>query len=132
MTNPAIKTTADKIRAGDRRQLSKSITRAESSRDDDRQASNALIDELLPHTGDAMRIGISGTPGVGKSTFIETLGVRLCEEGKRVAVLSIDPSSSLGGGSILGDKNSYADLILQSKRLHPPFSRGQNPRRRRS
>ena len=100
----------DKICAGDRRQLAKSITQAESTREIDRRATNSLIDALLPKTGRAIRIGISGTPGVGKSTFIESLGQHLCTNGHRVAVLSIDPSSSVNGGSILGDKTRMPGL----------------------
>ena len=110
MTSSQINAIAEKIRAGDRRQLAKSITCAESTREADRKLTNALLDTLLPSTGNAMRIGISGTPGVGKSTFIETLGQQLCDQEKRVAVLSVDPSSSVNGGSILGDKTRMPGL----------------------
>ncbi|MDR3214252.1 MAG: methylmalonyl Co-A mutase-associated GTPase MeaB [Azoarcus sp.] len=86
------------------RPLAKAITLIESQREDHRARAQHLLDALLPHTGGAMRVGISGVPGVGKSTFIEALGLYLIEQGLRVAVLAVDPSSSLTGGSILGDK----------------------------
>ena len=87
-----------------RRALAKSITLLESTRPDHRARADALLNSLLPRTGHAMRLGISGVPGVGKSTFIESLGLALIRQGRRVAVLAIDPSSSVSGGSILGDK----------------------------
>ena len=94
----------DGILARQLRPLAKAITLIESQRDDHRARARVLLEALLPHTGAAMRIGISGVPGVGKSTFIETFGLYLIEQGLRVAVLAVDPSSSLSGGSILGDK----------------------------
>ena len=87
-----------------RRALAKSITLLESTRPDHRARADALLNAVLAHTGSAMRLGISGVPGVGKSTFIESLGLALIKQGHRVAVLAIDPSSSVSGGSILGDK----------------------------
>ena len=87
-----------------RRALAKAITLLESTRPDHRERADALLNALLPHTGHAMRLGISGVPGVGKSTFIEALGLALIARGHRVAVLAVDPSSSVSGGSILGDK----------------------------
>ncbi len=87
-----------------RRALAKAITLIESTRDDHRAQADALLDRLLAHAGKAFRLGISGVPGVGKSTFIETLGLFLVGQGHRVAVLAVDPSSSVSGGSILGDK----------------------------
>jgi LAO/AO transport system kinase len=92
------------VLAGQRRPLAKAITLIESQLEDHRIRARATLEALLPHTGAAMRIGISGVPGVGKSTFIETFGLYLIEQGLRVAVLAVDPSSSLSGGSILGDK----------------------------
>jgi LAO/AO transport system kinase len=86
------------------RPLAKAITLIESQREDHRVRARALLEALLPHTGTAMRVGISGVPGVGKSTFIEAFGLHLIEQGLRVAVLAVDPSSTLSGGSILGDK----------------------------
>jgi LAO/AO transport system kinase len=95
-----------------RRALAKSITLLESTRPDHRAQADALLNAILPHTGNAMRLGISGVPGVGKSTFIETLGLALIQQGHRVAVLAIDPSSSVSGGSILGDKTRMEMLSV--------------------
>ena len=92
------------LMAGNRRALAKAITLVESTRAEDREAAQQLLEAALPHTGRSMRIGISGVPGVGKSTFIEALGMYLIERGHRVAVLAVDPSSTVHGGSILGDK----------------------------
>lgn len=92
------------LRAGRRRALAKAITLIESTRADHQAEAQALLTELLPYTGNAIRIGISGVPGVGKSTFIEALGLYLIRQGHRLAVLAVDPSSSITGGSILGDK----------------------------
>lgn len=86
------------------RSLAKTITLIESQREDHQARARAVLEALLPHTGGAMRVGISGVPGVGKSTFIEALGLYLIGQGLRVAVLAVDPSSSVSGGSILGDK----------------------------
>lgn len=90
--------------AGNRRALAKAITLIESKRADDRMKSQTLLEEILPHTGNSIRIGITGVPGVGKSTFIESFGMYLLSQGKKVAVLAVDPSSPIAGGSILGDK----------------------------
>ena len=87
-----------------RRALAKAITLMESSREDHRNQADQLLTQLLPHTGQSMRIGLSGVPGVGKSTLIENLGMWLINQGHKVAVLAVDPSSSVSGGSILGDK----------------------------
>lgn len=100
------------VRAGERRALAKAITLLESTRADHRAQADLLLDALLPHTGKAMRIGISGVPGVGKSTFIEALGLALIARGHRIAVLAIDPSSSVSGGSILGDKTRMERLSV--------------------
>jgi LAO/AO transport system kinase len=97
-----------------RRAVAKAITLLESTRADHRARADALLTALLPHTGKSLRLGISGVPGVGKSTFIEALGLRLIERGHRVAVLAVDPSSSLSGGSILGDKTRMARLAVQA------------------
>jgi LAO/AO transport system kinase len=101
---------ADGIRAGDRRALARAITLAESTRPDHRAEAEAVLDELLPGTGGAIRIGISGSPGVGKSTFIEALGLHVTGLGHRLAVLAVDPSSSRTGGSILADKTRMVEL----------------------
>jgi LAO/AO transport system kinase len=95
-----------------RRAIAKAITLLESTRADHRTQADALLTELLPHTGKSFRLGISGVPGVGKSTFIETLGLALIAQGHRVAVLAIDPSSSVSGGSILGDKTRMEQLSV--------------------
>ena len=100
------------VLSGERRALAKAITLLESTRGDHRARADALLNALLPHTGRAMRLGISGVPGVGKSTFIEALGLALIAKGQRVAVLTIDPSSSLSGGSILGDKTRMERLSV--------------------
>ena len=100
------------VLAGQRRALAKSITLIESTRGDHQTRAHAVLNALLPHTGGAIRIGISGVPGAGKSTFIEALGVWLIEQGKKLAVLAIDPSSSVTGGSILGDKTRM-ELLSQ-------------------
>src|SRR2546429_6008778 len=98
------------VRDGDRRALARAITLVESARADHRDDAVALLDELLPATGDAIRVGISGAPGAGKSTFIEALGTHLVDAGHRVAVLAVDPSSVRSGGSILGDKTRMEQL----------------------
>jgi LAO/AO transport system kinase len=98
--------------AGQRRALAKTITLVESTRRDHQLRAQAVLATLLPHTGRAIRIGISGVPGAGKSTFIEALGMWLIEQGKKLAVLAIDPSSTVSGGSILGDKTRM-ELLSQ-------------------
>ena len=100
------------VLAGQRRALAKSITLIESTRGDHQTRAHAVLNALLPHTGRAIRIGIPGVPGAGKSPFIEALGVWLIEQGKKLAVLAIDPSSSVTGGSILGDKTRM-ELLSQ-------------------
>jgi LAO/AO transport system kinase len=104
---------ADLIRrlcAGDRAALAKAITLVESRREDDQRQAEALLTELLPRTGHGVRVGLTGAPGVGKSTLIEALGMRLVASGKKVAVLAVDPSSAVTGGSILGDKTRMTEL----------------------
>ncbi|MBV9523870.1 MAG: methylmalonyl Co-A mutase-associated GTPase MeaB, partial [Alphaproteobacteria bacterium] len=101
---------AEAVRAGDRRALARAITLVESARDDHRAAAEALLGALLPARSGTIRLGISGVPGVGKSTFIEALGLYLAKRGHRLAVLAIDPSSRRGGGSILGDKTRMGEL----------------------
>ena len=100
---PEIKTLAAKVRTNDRATLARAITLIESKRADHHAKAHQLVQELLPHTGQAMRVGITGAPGVGKSTTIDTLGSFLTEKGHKVAVLAVDPSSTRTGGSILGD-----------------------------
>jgi LAO/AO transport system kinase len=98
------------IRAGDRAVLARAITLVESKRLDHQKSARQLVQSLLPHTGMARRVGITGAPGVGKSTTIDALGSRLTGRGHRVAVLAVDPSSARTGGSILGDKTRMAQL----------------------
>lgn len=102
----------DGVLARQRRALAKTITLIESTRSDHQLRAQAVLGALLPHTGRAIRVGISGAPGAGKSTFIEALGLWLVERGHRLAVLAVDPSSSVSGGSILGDKTRM-ELLCQ-------------------
>ncbi len=101
--------------AQQRRAIAKAITLLESTRADHRAQADELLTALLPHTGKSLRLGISGVPGVGKSTFIEALGLHLIGLGHRVAVLTIDPSSSVSGGSILGDKTRMEQLSVREE-----------------
>src|SRR6059058_374599 len=101
---------SDGVVAGDRAAVARAITLVESRRADHREQAQQLLASLLPHTGNARRVGISGVPGVGKSTFIDQLGMNLIAGGHRVAVLAVDPSSGRTGGSILGDKTRMTRL----------------------
>ncbi|MEI7516930.1 MAG: methylmalonyl Co-A mutase-associated GTPase MeaB [Mycobacteriaceae bacterium] len=103
---------AGAIREGDRAALARAITLVESTRTDHREQAQELLLELMPHAGSAMHVGITGVPGVGKSTAIEALGMYLIGRGHRVAVLAVDPSSTRTGGSILGDKTRMARLAV--------------------
>lgn len=103
-----------------RRAMAKAITLLESTRADHRAQGDALLTALLPHTGKAFRLGLSGVPGVGKSTFIEALGLHLIAQGHRVAVLTIDPSSTVSGGSILGDKTRMERLSMDERAFIRP------------
>jgi len=111
---------ASGIRESSRATLARAITLIESSRGDDRKTAGELLDNILPDTGQSMRIGISGVPGVGKSTFIEALGLYLIDAGYRVAVLAIDPTSSQIGGSILGDKTRMQNLSMRDEAFIRP------------
>jgi LAO/AO transport system kinase len=108
--NPVHSALATGIRGGDRATLARAITLIESKRTDHRKVAHLLVQELLPHTGQAVRLGITGAPGAGKSTTIDALGTYLTGLGHKVAVLAVDPSSSRTGGSILGDKTRMARL----------------------
>jgi LAO/AO transport system kinase len=118
-------TTAKAVRAGDRRALARAITLVESERADHRAEAVALIEELLAATGGAVRVGITGQPGAGKSTFIEALGLHLVDAGHRVAVLAVDPSSTLSGGSILGDKTRMEELSRRHEAYIRPSPSGR-------
>jgi LAO/AO transport system kinase len=108
------------IRVGDRATLARAITLIESKRADHRKTAHFLVQELLPLTGNAVRLGITGAPGVGKSTTIDALGTYLTGLGHKVAVLAVDPSSSRTGGSILGDKTRMAQLAMDPKAFVRP------------
>ncbi len=119
---------ADGVRAGDRTILAQAITLIESrTRRRRRFGRGAAEGRLLPATGSATRVGITGVPGVGKSTFIDELGMRLVAAGRRVAVLAVDPSSALGGGSILGDKTRMGRLSLAEAAFIRPSPSGLSP-----
>lgn len=108
------------VRAGDRAMIGRAITLVENQRPERRRLAQAMLQRLLPHTGQARRIGITGVPGVGKSTFIEALGQKLITEGSRVAVLAVDPTSSRTHGSILGDKTRMAALAADPRAFIRP------------
>lgn len=109
---PSVEELAAAIRRGERAALAQAITLVESTRADHRDQAQQLLLELMPDAGKALHVGITGVPGVGKSTTIETLGMHLIEQGHRVAVLAVDPSSTRTGGSILGDKTRMARLAV--------------------
>lgn len=113
------------LKQGNRRALAKAITLVESKLDSHREQAQQILEQVLPDTGRSIRIGITGIPGVGKSTFIENFGLYLIEQGKKVAVLAVDPSSPLAGGSILGDKTRM-ELLSRSDRafIRPSPSEG--------
>ena len=112
------------VRNQDRRLLSKTITLIESARPDHQQLARKIVDELLPHTGKTIRLGITGVPGVGKSTFIESLGMLLIQSGHRVAVLAVDPSSSRSGGSVMADKTRMEKLAVEENAFIRPSPSG--------
>lgn len=115
---------ADAVLAGRRAQVARALTLVESSRADHRQVAHQLLEILAPYTGNATRVGISGVPGVGKSTFIDALGTRLIDQGHRVGVLAVDPSSSRSGGSILGDRTRMAALTVSDDAFVRPSPSG--------
>ncbi|HEX4337889.1 MAG TPA: methylmalonyl Co-A mutase-associated GTPase MeaB [Polyangiaceae bacterium] len=125
MTPEALDALVEGVARGDRRSLAKAITLVESTRADHRVFAQDVLERLLPRTGKGARIGITGVPGVGKSTFIETFGLFLVERGHRVAVLAVDPTSSLSGGSILGDKTRMPELaVSEGAFIRPSPARG--------
>ena len=116
---------ADGVTAGNRRVLAQAITLIESTRSDHRAAAAALLERLMPSAGNSIRLGISGVPGVGKSTFIEALGNHVIDAGHRVAVLTVDPSSAISGGSILGDKTRMEQLSRRDEAYIRPSPAGK-------
>ena len=116
---------AEAILTGDRRALAKAITLVESQRPQDAETAQTLLKSLLPHTGNSIRIGITGVPGVGKSTFIEAFGQHVIEQGHRLAVLAVDPSSPVAGGSILGDKTRMEALSREEAAFIRPSPAGR-------
>jgi LAO/AO transport system kinase len=120
------------LQRGDRRALARAITLIESTRPDHRDEAEKLVEALLPRGGGAIRIGISGPPGAGKSTFIERFGLAGIDRGHRIAVLAVDPASKRGGGAILGDKTRMACCARRpgSMRYWSKRSGSANPRRR--
>jgi LAO/AO transport system kinase len=115
-----IKTLAKDLCSGNRAALARAITLIESRRSDHQRAARELVQALLPHTGKAIRVGITGSPGVGKSTTVDALGMYLIERGHKVAVLAVDPSSVRSGGSILGDKTRMARLSASDQAFIRP------------
>jgi LAO/AO transport system kinase len=124
---PADQQLVEGVLARQRRALAKAITLIESSRRDHQARAAAVLEALLPHTGQSIRVGITGSPGVGKSTFIEALGLHLIRGGHRVAVLAVDPSSSVSGGSILGDKTRMDRLAQDANSFIRPSPSGGLP-----
>jgi len=114
----------DAIRKGERRELARAITLIESARDDQAEQGQQILEQLIPETGHAIRVGVTGPPGVGKSTLIEALGMDLIARGHRVAVLAVDPTSPVSGGSILGDKTRMEVLSRESSAFIRPSPSG--------
>jgi LAO/AO transport system kinase len=124
-TRPSVDALAAGVLAGDRTALGRAITRIESSRAQDQADARELLAKLLPATGKALRVGVTGVPGVGKSSFIEALGRKLTAQGNKLAVLAVDPSSTRSGGSILGDKTRMQELARDPNAfVRPSPSRG--------
>jgi LAO/AO transport system kinase len=118
---------AARVRQGDRRALARAVTLVESTRSDHRRAAEALLERLLPATGGATRIGVTGPPGAGKSTFIERFGLDGIARGRKIAVLAVDPGSKRGGGAILGDKTRMTELGRAPEAFIRPSSAGAEP-----
>ncbi len=115
---------ADAVVSSDRRALARAITLVESTRPDHRATASELLEKVMPYTGNSIRVGVSGAPGVGKSTFIESLGNHVIDEGRRVAALAVDPSSTISGGSILGDKTRMETLARRPEAYIRPSPSG--------
>ena len=124
MVSDTVSDTMSAVLDGDRRALARAITLVESTRRDHRAESGALLEQLMPYTGKSIRVGISGAPGVGKSTFIEALGNYLIDQGHKPAVLTVDPSSAISGGSILGDKTRMETLARRDEAYIRPSPSG--------
>ena len=112
------------VTGGDRRLLAKAITLIESSHPEHQKTARLLVDKILPYSGNAIRLGVTGVPGVGKSTFIETLGLYLIDAGYKVAVLAVDPSSRRSKGSVLGDKTRMQHLVVKEAAFVRPSPSG--------
>ena len=126
MAGPSIEALETGIVLGDRSSIGRAITLIESAREIDEVSAQALLARLLPRTGNAIRVGITGVPGAGKSTLLDVLGMHLVERGHRVAVLAVDPSSTTSGGSILGDKTRMARLSRDARAfIRPSPSSGE-------
>ncbi|MEA3300277.1 MAG: methylmalonyl Co-A mutase-associated GTPase MeaB [Pseudomonadota bacterium] len=125
MDSAAIRAMADELRAGNRRALARAITLVESTRQDHREQASALLELVTPDAGNSVRLGITGVPGVGKSSFIEVFGNHVIDLGHRVAVLAVDPSSSISGGSILGDKTRMETLTRREEAFIRPSPAGR-------
>jgi LAO/AO transport system kinase len=121
--DPEVADLAEKIRTGDYRALSKGITLVESQTEEAAQHGQQLVSLLYPHSGNSLRIGITGVPGVGKSTFIESFGLQLIEEGHRVAVLAIDPSSQKKRGQYTGRQNPDGRIVDAPLGVYSPYTR---------
>jgi len=119
-----VETIANGVKKGNIRSLAKAITLIESRNPDHSKAAADLLDELLPAAGNSIRVGISGVPGAGKSTFIEALGMLLIRQGHKVAILAVDPTSQLSGGSILGDKTRMEELSREKNAFIRPSPSG--------
>jgi len=117
---------ADGLVAGNRRMLAKAITMIESRNPSHRRGASELLEQVLPNAGKSIRLGITGVPGVGKSTFIEAFGMYLCAQGHKVAVLAVDPSSQITGGSILGDKTRMEELSREENAFIRPSPSGDS------
>ena len=113
------------VLAGDRTWLARAVTLVESTLPADRSTATEVLERLAPHAADAHRVGVTGPPGAGKSTLIDALGMYLCEQGHRVAVLAVDPSSAVSGGSILGDKTRMALLASAPEAFVRPVTVGR-------
>ena len=118
---------ADGVAAGDRVAIGRALTLVESTREEDRSAAAELLSACTPHSGNALRVGITGAPGVGKSTLIESLGMMLIREGRRIAVLAVDPTSTISRGSILGDKTRMQQLAAEERAFIRPSPSGGTP-----